>query len=349
MSRSSSRPLITTIIPTYRRPEMLRRAVRSVVNQTYPHLQVCIYDNASGDETASVVAEMAKADHRIKYHRHAGNIGAVRNFAYGLERVDTPFFSFLSDDDVLLPEFFETAMQGFKNHPDAAFFSGSSIAITDRGEVLTVPLSHWPREGYYTPPEGLLRMLGGRHPAWTAVIFRREVIDYTGGLDLDVGAPVDLDFELRIAIRFPFVISKQPCGIFVRHESSFCATTDYRFVWPGWLKMIRNLAEDERVAPDVRELVEQQLIGDMKRLLFTLGFLSIEQKNFKGGRITGEILRNYDQPRAAILSSAALLSEHFPPFYYCLAGLFYMYRSYKRYKLRDLQRQFGEYRRYLEM
>ena len=34
------KPLITTIIPTYRRPKLLQRAIKSVLNQTYPHFQV---------------------------------------------------------------------------------------------------------------------------------------------------------------------------------------------------------------------------------------------------------------------------------------------------------------------
>lgn len=57
MSNVSQKPMITTIIPTYRRPRLLRRAIRSVLNQTYPHFQVCVYDNASGDETATIVAD----------------------------------------------------------------------------------------------------------------------------------------------------------------------------------------------------------------------------------------------------------------------------------------------------
>ncbi len=72
-----AKPLITTIIPTYRRPKLLRRAIKSVLNQTYPHFQVCVYDNASGDETALVVDEIAKADPRVKYYCHSENIGSV--------------------------------------------------------------------------------------------------------------------------------------------------------------------------------------------------------------------------------------------------------------------------------
>ena len=81
------KPLITTIIPTYRRPNLLRRAIKSVLNQTYPHCQVCVCDNTSGDETANVVAKIAKKDPhpRVKYHCHPENIGAIKNFKYGLE------------------------------------------------------------------------------------------------------------------------------------------------------------------------------------------------------------------------------------------------------------------------
>ena len=60
-------PMITTIIPTYRRPKLLRRAILSVLNQTYTNIQVCVFDNASGDETALVVAELARMDNRVKY------------------------------------------------------------------------------------------------------------------------------------------------------------------------------------------------------------------------------------------------------------------------------------------
>jgi glycosyltransferase involved in cell wall biosynthesis len=116
--------LITTIMPTYRRPERLKKAIQSVLKQTYPHFQLCIYDNASGDATAEVVAEFAK-DARVKYHCHPENIGSAENFQYGLSHVETPFFSFLSDDDFLLPEFYEETLRGFKKFPEAAFSMGS--------------------------------------------------------------------------------------------------------------------------------------------------------------------------------------------------------------------------------
>ncbi len=102
-------PRITTVIPTYRRPKLLPRAIMSVLRQTFPHFEVHVYDNASGDETRQVVERLAATDPRVKYHCHERNIGLVPNFAYGMERVATRFFNLLSDDDLVFPRFFDSA------------------------------------------------------------------------------------------------------------------------------------------------------------------------------------------------------------------------------------------------
>jgi glycosyltransferase involved in cell wall biosynthesis len=110
-------PVITTVIPTYRRPDMLRRAIRSVLDQTYPYLKICVYDNASNDETPEVVRTLALQDSRIHYHCHPENIGTQDNFIFGLSQADTPFVHLISDDDFLLPDFFAQATSALKKIP----------------------------------------------------------------------------------------------------------------------------------------------------------------------------------------------------------------------------------------
>ena len=83
-------PKITALIPTYRRPHYLRRAILSVLQQTYTDLQVSIFDNASGDTTAEVVTKLGENDARIKYHCHQANIGSLKNFKYAFNSVTTP-------------------------------------------------------------------------------------------------------------------------------------------------------------------------------------------------------------------------------------------------------------------
>src|SRR5438270_13954439 len=100
--------MITTIIPTHRRPAMLRRAIASALGQTLRPVHVCVYDNAGDLENAAVVAGFN--DPRVEYFRHPQDLGAYANFQFGLSRVRTRFFSFLADDDLLLPDFYATAV-----------------------------------------------------------------------------------------------------------------------------------------------------------------------------------------------------------------------------------------------
>src|SRR6516165_1449212 len=97
---------ITTVIPTFRRPTLLGRAIRSVLRQTNRDCAVTVFDNASGDETRDVVAAIAAEDPRVSYHCQSRNVGIVANFISAMQSVQSPYFSVLSDDDVLFPEFF---------------------------------------------------------------------------------------------------------------------------------------------------------------------------------------------------------------------------------------------------
>lgn len=307
------KPLITTIIPTYQRPKLLRRAILSVLNQHYQNFQVWVYDNASGDETADVVADIAKRDNRVKYYCHATNIGAVANFNYGIERVDTPLFSILSDDDVVLPDFYTEALSGLEKHPDAMFSAGAVVNMTQDGAVIGVALSSWERDGYYCAPEGLFTMLRAGHPIMTAILFRREIIDIYGGIDPDIVIS-DLDLELRIAARFPFVISQKPCGIFVAHPSSGGIQADSSWIWPSGLKVIQNIRNDTFISHDVIEKAEGMLMSYFKKTIFTLGLRSAIRGDFKDAYKAASVLGEHYQKhmKSSILYSIARIFEQAP-------------------------------------
>ena len=53
---------ITALIVTYQRPKVLRRAILSVIEQTYKNVKICIFDDASGDETKDIVSKLSQND-----------------------------------------------------------------------------------------------------------------------------------------------------------------------------------------------------------------------------------------------------------------------------------------------
>ncbi len=106
MQRGS--PLVTVLLPTYNRAHLLPRAIRSVLNQTYPHFELIIVDDGSTDDTPKVIK--AFRDRRIRYIRHDENRGilAVRNT--GLDAARGDYITKVDDDDELVPEALEIAV-----------------------------------------------------------------------------------------------------------------------------------------------------------------------------------------------------------------------------------------------
>jgi len=149
---------ITAIITTYKRPKLLIRALNSLLNQTYKNIQICVFDNASNDETEQIVKSFMLKDSRVKYHCHSENVGMMGNYQFAFSKIETPYFSLLSDDDFLFPGFYETALNGFKQCPDAAFSACAALAVDEaNGKVKQNPLSLWQHEGIYQPPSCCFR------------------------------------------------------------------------------------------------------------------------------------------------------------------------------------------------
>ncbi|MFQ5766974.1 MAG: glycosyltransferase family 2 protein, partial [Acidobacteriota bacterium] len=204
-------PRITTVIPTFRRPRLLRRAILSAQAQTCRDLVISVADNASGDDTASVVAALASRDQRIRYHSYAENRGATANFQYGMEQVDTEFFSFLSDDDLIFPGFYEAALKALEEHPDAGFFCSRVVLYdADSGRHSLMPRSGW-SPGLKMAGTCALRMLKSPF-TWTGVVFRTDAARRCDPLEPLPAA--DLLFLTGAAARWSFVVDLTPWALF---------------------------------------------------------------------------------------------------------------------------------------
>jgi hypothetical protein len=307
-------PLISTIIPTYRRPALLKRAITSALQQHEISLCVRVLDNASGDETGDMVSEMAEVDQRLQYHRHEQNIGAAANFEFGLRSVDTPFFSLLSDDDYLLPGFYEQAVSDLDKHPEAMFWAGLTLNADEQGRIWDARVDRWPREGLFNPPDGLLTMMHGLAPTWTGILFRREILDRIGLPDQETLGPSDLDYTLRAAASQPFVLRKYPSAVFTLNAASFSSTEPMSSFWPGWQKMFRNLEAQDGLDAHAKAAALVALHQDAQRMLFRRGVNALASARYDFAREAAAALQaNYgDRARAGLLIAVAAVCDKVP-------------------------------------
>lgn len=273
------RPLITTVIPTYRRPRLLVRALRSVLRQTVQDVQVIVYDNASGDETGAVVAELAARDARVRYYRHERNIGPDANFNFAMSRVETEYFSMLSDDDLLMPYFYEQALAGFATYPTAVLIASPLLMVDEAGKVLRLAGRDWPN-GFYPPPSAMLRMAEQEHITWTGMLFRRQVLEI-GPIDAETGMASDLDWLLRLTGRHAIAMVQRPGAVLSIHPASSSSTPQPSHYWPAWTRIIANVGQDQHVSEGARRSAQRGLDRRLARALLVTGIFACSRAEYQ--------------------------------------------------------------------
>jgi len=348
-------PLITVIIPTFRRPKSLRRTILSVLNQTFAAFQVCVYDDASDDSTQEVVTELAETDSRIKYYCHEQHIGAAANFNYGLKLVNTPFFSFLSDDDLLLPHFLEVAVQSLSSNPDVMFYAGLTIQVEDN--KITGISKNGGRFGYISPPDGLLD-IADHQLLWSSIVFRSKVVDCVGLLDLDVGGPADMDFEFRVAAHHPVIISTGPSAIYTLHtQNLYARSSDYRLWLRGFKRISTKMMSDESLPLDTRIQIKNRLNAWLADILIALGERATLNGECDNVSAIAEILTRFcnKKARAFLLVGRLKLKESSGPAFFLVSWIEWWLRFIfplniiNKIRLKQLQRKYGDYLRYLDV
>ena len=129
-------PLVSIGVPTYNRPEGLRRTLLCLSNQTHPNLDILVSDNCSpGKATANVVAEMAERDPRIRFVRQTQSLGVSGNFRFVLRETAADYFMWAADDDTWRPGFIERCLNAMQNGAVSAM-SGFQIVYRISNRVI---------------------------------------------------------------------------------------------------------------------------------------------------------------------------------------------------------------------
>lgn len=300
---------VTTVISTYRRPALLRRAIESVLVQTYRDFEVAVVDDASGDETGAVVETIARRDSRVRYIVNNRNLGPVYGQAAAVNTVRTPFFTILNDDDLIVPDFFATAMKEFKRYPAAKVFVGQLIYWDQQVPKLSRTLNGIGREGYVNAPDAAVDLMSSdQRSTWTSMMFRREVLDEIGGLDCNVGYALDLDFELRVLARYPAVFSNKPCAVYCMSPISGSFHDWLTPFLPGMQVMLAKFAADESLEVASRKRLVAAMKGAFRRTTIMGAARALTMGDLEPARRAAAYLASdLDAPAAAFALRAAAI------------------------------------------
>jgi glycosyltransferase involved in cell wall biosynthesis len=121
-SNDQVKPRVSIGVPTYKRPDSLRRTLRSIATQQFSSIEVIVGDNdAASTDSETVVEEFRNAIPHLTYRRHEHNIGGPANFMYCLDAAKGEYFMWLADDDEIFGDHYIAALVSMLDqHPDAA-------------------------------------------------------------------------------------------------------------------------------------------------------------------------------------------------------------------------------------
>jgi glycosyltransferase involved in cell wall biosynthesis len=207
MTSSPKQELVSVIIPCYNHAHFLGEAIASVINQTYPHIEIIVVDDGSTDHSAQVAA----AHPSVRYVRQE-NLGVSRARNTGLLHSRGAYLLFLDADDRLLPDAIEVSVHALASRIDCAFVFGPHVSFGTSQGLLKLP-----HDQVYNYQELLKRNIIG-NPG--SALYNRWVFSHVVGFDETNGPAADYDLALQIARQFPILCHYRPVVEYRRHADN---------------------------------------------------------------------------------------------------------------------------------
>jgi glycosyltransferase involved in cell wall biosynthesis len=92
--------LVSIAMCTYNGAVHIKEQLDSLINQTYPHLEIVIVDDGSTDNTVQIIHEYAQKDYRIKLYQNEKNLGYNKNFEKAVQLTTGAYIAISDQDDI---------------------------------------------------------------------------------------------------------------------------------------------------------------------------------------------------------------------------------------------------------
>ena len=204
------RPLVTVLITAYNEAEYIEEAVRSVLAQTYDHLEAVVINDGSTDETGDVLRRRFD-DERLRVFNQERK-GRVRSLNHGLDVAKGAFVAVLDADDRCRPNRIQRQVDYLLAHEDVGVV-GAYYHRKDgiRGEEYV--------RKYPTRDEAIRREMAKYIPiAHSCAMYRTRAVVEAGGYDERLTDHEDLDLWIRVAQNWELANIPEP--LVVRHIRS---------------------------------------------------------------------------------------------------------------------------------
>jgi hypothetical protein len=218
------KPLVSIGVPTCERASLLERALRSLIEQDYPNLEIIVSDNASNDKTPEVCERILSQYPFVRYSRISTRTPAFENFKRVLRLSTGKYFMWAADDDLWEPNFVSTLVRYLESDRDTVLIAAEAQYMIRDGAVL--PFFPEGRAFYDKLPHSKLRrlLMFTSHSYGNLIygLYRREALfTKNGGTVLDVCKFIN---EIPIFLQIAIKGNVQVCSEVLFYKSAPLAT-----------------------------------------------------------------------------------------------------------------------------
>ena len=183
-------PAISIIIPVYNAKLYVRKAIDSLLCQTFQDYEIFLIDDGSIDGTENIVREIALQNHQIHLIQRP-NKGLISTLNEGIALARSPFIARMDADDIALPNRLELQYKYLSKHPETVAL-GSYVQLMDENDEVyrtkLLPIKTHIQEAF----------LWGAPLAHPTVMMRTEAVRKVGGYPSDFPAAEDYALWLRL-------------------------------------------------------------------------------------------------------------------------------------------------------
>ncbi len=199
-------PLVSVIIPFYNDFKFLEEALRSCLDNTYPHIEILIVDDGSQPALTLEKLNIRQDKGLITIHRNPDNKGPGYSRNIGINFARGEYIAFLDADDVWQPTILQKQMDLFLTQPDIVWVYANGHYLVDE------KLHRKPNSRYHGFPGGLLpsgkdvnayHLRGYNYHTFSSNAFKKRALVEVGLFNETLGVSEDWDLFVRMAERFP--------------------------------------------------------------------------------------------------------------------------------------------------
>lgn len=223
--------MLSIILPNYNYERYLKQRIDSILNQTYRDFELMVLDDCSTDGSVELIESYITKDKRIKFYKNGENSGSpFIQWKKGIESSQGEYIWIAEADDFADKNLLERLVAALDGNPDACIAYANSYIANGISNILRewdysnlkYERKIFESDFVMSGIEFIQRFLMHENviPNASAVVFRRNIYERIGGVDLSIKSCSDWLLWLKMLSLSDIVYIAEPLNYFRRHQES---------------------------------------------------------------------------------------------------------------------------------